>query len=74
MAVFQTRSPAHFPGKERPELPRDLKLRARAIAKASPPRFIEGEREHYDSTMRAKRGSLTAEEYRRLLIEKWHGE
>jgi hypothetical protein len=60
--------------KARPDLPRDLKLRARAIAKVSPPRFIEGEHERYDGTIRAKRGGLTAEEYRQLLIEKWHGE
>ena len=56
--------------KVRPDLPRDLKVRARAIAKATPPRFIDGERERYDGTMRAKRGGLTADEYRRLLIEK----
>ena len=36
--------------KLRPDLPRDLKVRARAIAKAAPPRFIDGERERYDGT------------------------
>jgi hypothetical protein len=56
--------------KDTPNLPRDLKVRARAIAKATPPRFIAVERERYDGTMRAKRGGLTADEYRRLLIEK----
>jgi hypothetical protein len=57
--------------KPRTALPRDPLARARAIAAASPPQFIEVERERYDGTMRAKRGGLTAEEYRRLLIEKW---
>ena len=42
--------------KLRPDLPRDLKVRAHAIAKATPPRFIEGERERYDGSMRARRG------------------
>ena len=60
--------------KVRPDLPRDLKVRARTIAKATPPRFIAGERERYDGTMRTKRGGLTADEYRRLLIEKSGGE
>ena len=60
--------------KARPDLPRDLKVRARVIAAASPARFIESPLERYDGTMRAKRGGLTAEQYRRLLIEKWGGE
>ena len=60
--------------KATPNLPRDLKVRARAIAKATPPRFIAVERERYDGTMRAKRGGLTADEYRRLLIERSGGE
>ena len=59
--------------KGRPDLPRDLKVRARAIAKATPPRFIEVERDRFDGTMRAKRRGLTADEYRRLLIEKSGG-
>jgi hypothetical protein len=60
--------------KVRPDLPRDLKVRARAIAKATPPRFIEVERDRFDGTMRTKRGGLTADEYRRLLIEKSGGQ
>ena len=59
--------------KGRPDLPRDLKVRARAIAKATPPRFIEVERDRFDGAMRAKRGGLMADEYRRLLIEKSGG-
>jgi hypothetical protein len=60
--------------KPRTDIPADPLARARAIAKASPPRFIESERERYDGTMRAKRGGLTAEEYRRLIIEKSRGQ
>jgi hypothetical protein len=75
----RAQTPFHFhsPGaksKPRTDLPRDLKARARAIVAASSPRFIEGERERYDGTTRARRGGLTADEYRRLLIEKSGGD
>jgi hypothetical protein len=54
----------------------DRKALAREIAARTKPRFIEIPRERRskagsEKEMRERRGGLSAEEYRLLLIEKW---